>query len=74
MLLSVIWIIARGNGEVISQGEAECNLAISECNYIQNCTKKHVIIYFIKCSLIFQDSYMRSGDMTTFLGLLFRPP
>ena len=26
-------------------------------------------IYFIKCSLIFQDSYMRSGDMTTFLGL-----
>ena len=37
-----------------------------------------LILYFIKCSLIFQDSnnssYMRSGDMTTFLGRLFRPP
>ena len=50
-------IIAQGNGEVISR---ECNLAISECNYFQNYTKKHLIIYlliiyFIKCSLIFQD-------------------
>ena len=35
------------------------------CNYL-------LIIYFIKCSLIFQDTYMRSEDMTTFLGLLFR--
>ena len=26
------------------------------CNYL-------LIIYFIKCSLIFQDSYMSSGDM-----------
>ena len=32
------------------------------CNYL-------LIIYFI-----FQDSYMRSGDMSTFLGLLFRRP
>ena len=61
-------IIAQGNGEVISQGEAECNLAISECNYIQNCTNNLLIIYFIKCSLIFQDSNMRSGNMTAFLG------
>ena len=32
MLLSVIAtdIISRVNGEVISRGEAECNLAISE--------------------------------------------
>ena len=48
MLLSVIWnldIISQGNGEVISRGEAECNLATSECNYIQNCTIKHVITY-----------------------------
>ena len=28
------------------------------CNYL-------LIIYFIKYSLIFQDSYMRSGDMTS---------
>ena len=35
----LIWRIERGNGEVISRGEAECNLAISECNYIQNCAK-----------------------------------
>ena len=74
MLLSVILdIIARGNGEVISRGEAECKLAIDfrvqlypklhekACDYLS-------IIYFIKCSLIFQDSYLRSGDMTTFLG------
>ena len=38
-------VISRGNDEVIPQGEAECNLATSECNYIQNCTKKHVITY-----------------------------
>ena len=38
-------IIARVNGEVISRGEAESNLAISECNYIQNCMIKHVIPY-----------------------------
>ena len=37
-------IIARGNGKVISQGKTECNLAISECDYIQNCMKKHVIM------------------------------
>ena len=37
------------------------------CNYL-------LIICLIKCVLIFQDSYMRKGDMTTFLGLLFRPP
>ena len=44
MLLSVI----RGNDEVISRGEAERNLAISQCNYIQNCTKNHVITIFNK--------------------------
>ena len=36
-------IISRGNSEVISRGEAECHLAISESNCIQNCTKKDVI-------------------------------
>ena len=33
-----------------------------------------LIICLIKCLLIFQDSYMRKGEMTTSLGLLFRPP
>ena len=32
---------------------------VCTCNYL-------LIIYFIKCSLIFHDSYMRSGDMTPF--------
>ena len=32
-----------------------------------------LIICLIKSVLIFQDSYMRNGDMTTFLGLLLRP-
>ena len=45
MLLSeiCIYLHEENNGEAISRGEAECNLAISECNYIQNCSKKHVI-------------------------------
>ena len=65
------------NSNIISRGEAECNLAIPSeiiaelhekaCNYL-------LIIFLIKCLSIFQDSYMRKGDMTTFQGLLFRPP
>ena len=58
-------IIARGNfGHFRVQLYPK--LHEKACNYL-------LIIYFIKCSLIFQDSYMRSGDMTTFFGLLFRP-
>ena len=33
-------IIARESGEIISRGEAECNLAISECKYIQKLHEK----------------------------------
>ena len=66
-------------GEAISRGEAECNLAIFKCNLaiseynysISKIAQKIMSSYILHKMLIdiFQDSYMRSGDMTTFLGL-----
>ena len=59
MLSSVIWVLLH---EEMDRELHEMKPgAISECNYT------HITLKSIS-------SYMRSGDMTTFLCHLFRPP
>ena len=56
------WIVNRNNSVLATGGWESGHPKLHEKEYYNYL----LIIYFIKCSLIFQDSYMRSGDRPPF--------